>query len=95
MAALGGRAFGGPRGKEGQVKRLLAAGLLAVVIFTLTRGIRERIPKLMERMIEDVMPNMMDSCFAQMDPDRRKFMLAHCRGMLDRVEEKYVRAEAA
>ena len=50
---------------------------------------------IVERMREDIMPNMMGSCFAQMDPDRRRFMLAHCRGMLDRMEEQYVRAEAA
>lgn len=26
-----------------------------------------------------------------MDRERREFMLAHCRGMLDQMEEKYVR----
>jgi hypothetical protein len=69
-------------------------GLAAVAVLGLARRMRERLPQLMERMMEDVMPNMMDSCFAQMDPERRKFMLTHCRGMLDRMEERYVTAEA-
>ncbi len=46
-------------------------------------------PRLMELMAEKVMPRMMDVCFGQMSQDRRAFMLAHCRGMLDRVDEKY------
>jgi hypothetical protein len=32
----------------------------------------------------------MDSCFSVMDGERRTFMLGHCRGMLDKMEEKYV-----
>jgi hypothetical protein len=76
------------------MRRLVLMGLAAVAVLGLARGMRERLPKLMERMMEDVMPNMMDSCFAQMDPERRKFMLTHCRGMLDRMEERYVTAEA-
>ncbi len=76
------------------MKRIVIVGLAAVAMLGLARGMRERLPKLMERMMEDVMPNMMDSCFAQMDPERRKSMLTHCRGMLDRMEEKYSTAEA-
>ncbi len=77
------------------MKRLLVVGVMAGGAFGLVRATRGAVPKLMERMMENVMPKMMDSCFAQMDPERREFMLTHCRGMLDRMEEKYVRAEAA
>ena len=38
---------------------------------------------------------MMDSCFSQMDRERREFMLAHCRGMLDQMEEKYLKVQAS
>ena len=43
----------------------------------------------MEEMMENMMPRMMDSCFSQMDGERREFMLRHCRGMLDEMEQKY------
>ena len=43
-----------------------------------------------EHMMQDVMPRMMDSCFGEMDRERREFMLTHCRGMLDQMEEKYL-----
>ena len=43
-----------------------------------------------ERMMIDMMPRMMDTCFSEMDGERRQFMLAHCRGMLDQMEEKYL-----
>ena len=42
-----------------------------------------------ERMMLDIMPRMMDTCFSEMDRQRRQFMLNHCRGMLDQMEEKY------
>ncbi len=48
-----------------------------------------RVPELMERMMENVMPQMMDACFGQMSQERREFMLTHCRGMLDEMDEKY------
>ncbi len=82
------------RGRSEAVKRLVVIGLVAVGMIALSGRLRAALAKLMERMMENVMPKMMDSCFAQMDPERRKFMLTHCRGMLDRVEEKYVTAEA-
>ena len=77
------------------MKRLVKTGLVAVVMLVLALIVRQRIPRLMEHMMETVMPKMMGSCFAQMDFDRRRFMLAHCRSMLDQMEEKYVTAEAA
>ena len=43
-----------------------------------------------ERMMLDMMPSMMDTCFSEMDRERRQFILTHCRGMLDKVEEKYM-----
>ena len=49
-------------------------------------------PKQLEEMMENMMPRMMDSCFSQMDDERRRFMLGHCRGMLDEMEQKYVAA---
>lgn len=45
--------------------------------------------------MQDVMPRCMDACFARMPPERREFMLAHCRGALDRVEAKYEADEPA
>ncbi len=58
----------------------------------------EMMPRMMEKMgsegIEhmmlDMMPSMMDTCFSEMDTERRKFMLTHCRGMLDQMDEKYM-----
>lgn len=49
----------------------------------------KRAPGAMERMMENVMPRMMDTCFAQMSQERREFMLGHCRGLLDQMDEKY------
>ncbi len=46
-----------------------------------------------ERMMLDMMPRMMDTCFSEMDRERRQFMLTHCRGMLDQMEEKYMGPE--
>ncbi len=43
-----------------------------------------------ESMMLDMMPRMMDNCFSAMDNERRQFMLTHCRGMLDQMEEKYM-----
>ncbi|MEE8421315.1 MAG: hypothetical protein V3S31_00910 [Dehalococcoidia bacterium] len=77
------------------MKRLLVMGLVAIAMLALSRRLRDALPRLMERMMEDGMPKMMDSCFAQMDAERRTSMLTHCRGMLDQMEEKYVRAETA
>ncbi len=77
------------------MKRLVVMGLVAVAMLALSGRLRAALPRLMERMMEDHMPKMMDSCFAQMSPERRAFMLTHCRGMLDRMEEKYVKPEAA
>ena len=58
----------------------------------------EMMPRMMEKMgsegIEhmmlDMMPSMMDTCFSEMDTERRKFMLTHCQGMLDQMDEKYM-----
>ena len=46
-------------------------------------------PELMERMMENVVPQMMDTCFGQMSEERRAFMLGHCRGLLDQMDAKY------
>lgn len=46
-------------------------------------------------MLLEMMPTMMDTCFYQMDKERREFMLTHCRGMLDKMEEKSLPAEVA
>ncbi len=43
-----------------------------------------------ESMMLDMMPRMMDTCFSEMDRERRQFMLTHCRAMLDQMEEKYL-----
>ena len=75
--------------------RLLVLGLVALGIAAGIRATSKSLPKLMEAMMERVMPKMMDSCFAQMDAERRDFILAHCRGMLDKMEQKYVTAKEA
>ncbi len=72
------------------MKRLVLAVLVIAVVGGITRRIAQRrFPELMEHMMEGAMPHMMDSCFAHMGTERRSFMLAHCRGMLDRMEAKY------
>lgn len=74
---------------------LIAGGLALVVAGRAVRTVvRAKATGLMEHMMECVMPRMMDACFAQMSPERRQFMLAHCRGLLDDVEAKYGSAEA-
>lgn len=70
-----------------------AAGLLLAAI--LGRIVRGRAPRLMETMIERAMPQMMDRCFGAMSAERREFMLAHCRGMLDLMEQRYPPHEVA
>ena len=67
---------------------VVALGLLAVG--GLRRIVVGRMLTVMEFMMEHVMPTMMNSCFAAMSPERRDFMLDHCRGMLDQMEAKYV-----
>lgn len=69
----------------------LVASAIVMLGFRGLRGIAfARAMPLMEHLMENVMPSMMDSCFAAMSPERREFMLGHCRGMLNRVEAKYV-----
>lgn len=50
-------------------------------------------PEAFDHMMEHEMPRMMDSCFSWMTPERRGFMLTHCRGLLDQMEEEYVRPD--
>lgn len=57
--------------------------------------IRTRAPKLMERMMENVMPQMMETCFGQMSQERREFVLGHCRGLLDQMDEQYAVTQPA
>ena len=68
---------------------VVTLGALAV-LFHLVRG---HFAGWIEHMMEDVMPSMIDHCFAKMDAERRELMLAHCRGMLDEVEAKYGQSE--
>jgi hypothetical protein len=74
-------------------RRLILIGIAIVALelaFVVVRYVVPKAaPRLMELMAEQVMPRMMDAYFGQMSADRRTFMLAHCRGMLDRVDEKY------
>ena len=73
------------------MKRWLVLGVAGLgVLLALgvaRRVLRDRIFRLFER--------MMDACFARMPPQRREFMLAHCRGALDSVEARYVAAQPA
>ena len=67
----------------------------------MTKMMGEMMPQMMgkmrqeeiESMMLDMMPRMMDTCFLEMDRKRRQFMLTHCRGMLDQIEEKYLGPE--
>ena len=73
--------------------KIVVATLAALAL--LVRLARGRSAAVMEHMMEHVMPQMMNRCFSQMDAERRQFMLAHCRDMLDEVEAKYVESASA
>ncbi len=75
------------------MKRLIIFASTVAALATLARLAQRRAPALTEHMMENVMPGMMDRCFSEMDEGRRKFMLSHCRTMLDQVEAKYLPAE--
>ncbi len=70
----------------------VAGLLIAAVLGRIARG---GLPRLIETMMEHAMPEMMDRCFGAMSAERREFMLSHCRGMLDLMEQKYVAPEVA
>ncbi len=72
---------------------IAVAGLLIAAVFG--RIARGRLPRLIETMMENVMPQMMDRCFGAMSAERREFMLSPCRGMLDLMEQKYRPHETA
>ena len=73
------------------MRRLVFVGIGGLLIAAmLGRIARGRLTQLIEPMMENVMPEMMDRCFDAMSPERRVFMLSHCRGMLDQMEQKYV-----
>lgn len=78
------------------MRRLILVGvaglLVAAVLGRIARG---RLPRLIETMMEHAMPQMMDRCFGAMSAERREFMLSHCRGMLDLMEQKYRPQETA
>lgn len=75
------------------MKRLVIIGIAMVGVMVglgIARAVvGRRAPQAMERMMENVMPRMMGTCFAQMSQERREFMLGHCRGLLDAMDEKY------
>ncbi len=72
------------------MKQLLLAAVVLGGIAIAVRVALGGFPALMERMMENVMPGMMDRCFSGMDRERREYMLRHCRGLLDQMEAKYV-----
>ena len=67
--------------------------VLLAVIGQRTGLIRYLVPRVVTGMAEHVMPRMISHCFALLDRDQRRFILAHCRGALDEMEAKYVRSE--
>ena len=78
------------------MRRLLLMGLAAGLGFALSRGAAAPLrARLITDMIEHVQPRMMHACFAQMSPARRDFMLAHCRRVLDEIDEIDERYRAA
>jgi len=67
--------------------------VLVSVAARVARGaLRANAARLMQRMMEQGMPRMMDRCFAMMSAEQRDSMLAECRRELDHLEAKYVRA---
>lgn len=78
------------------MRKLLLMGLVtALAVWVIRRSTGPALLRLMESMMERGMPRMMDACFAQMSAQRRQFMLTHCRAMLDRMDEKYVKTQVA
>ncbi len=78
------------------MRKLLLIGLALMIAIGVMRGLIGRsLPRAMESMMEKVMPRVMDARFAQMSDERRRFMLGHCRGLLDQMDEKYMRPRAA
>ena len=75
------------------MKRLLVAAAVLGFLW-LSRRMPDHLTRLMERMLEQVMPKMMDACFARMGPERRRFMLDHCQSMLDKMQSKYAIAQS-
>ena len=75
------------------MKRLIVIAGLPSSLAVLARLAQRRLPALMKHMMEHVMPGMMDHCFSRMDREWQEFMLAHCRGMLDQMEAKYLKGE--
>jgi hypothetical protein len=62
----------------------------------------EMMPNMMEKMgggdpskmmegMHEMMPRMMEHCLGSMSKEERKKMVGFCRGMLDEMEEKYVK----
>ena len=75
------------------MKRLVLIGIamagVAMGLGVARHLVWTRAPRLMERMMENVMPQMMGTCFAQMSQEQREYMLGHCRVLLDRMDEQY------
>lgn len=46
--------------------------------------------KAMTETMHKMMPNMMNNCFSSMNESERREMLTFCRGMLDKMEKKYL-----
>ncbi len=60
------------------MRRLILIGVAALLVAAvLGRIARGRLPRLVEAMMENVMPQMMDRCFEAMSTERREFMLSH------------------
>jgi hypothetical protein len=78
------------------MRKLLLIGVTFAIVASLVRRlVGPALPRLIESMMEKAMPQMMDACFAQMGGERRRFMLSHCRGLLDQMDAKYMRPQAA
>jgi hypothetical protein len=75
------------------MKRLIIAAVVLAGLAGTIRVVLLRLPTMMEPMMENVMPGMMDHCFSRVDRERRQSMLRHCRGMLDQMESKYLQPE--
>jgi hypothetical protein len=74
------------------VQRLVRPVVMLALAVGLARIAAHGFPVLMEGMMEHVMPRGMGHCFSRMSPERRQFMLEHCRGLLDEMEATYTTA---
>ena len=74
--------------------RLFASVMLVSMIGRLIL-MKKAGPEGVQKMFMDVMPKVMDSAFAKLQPEKRQQMLAHCHAMIAGLDAKYGEPTAA